>query len=71
MINVRKQVRTLSQSLEYRNVVDAIQSVCPPPVMYDPVTNNVELVKYRLAQWQMHDLVMTILKPKDTGEPDV
>ena len=70
MINVRKHVNALWQSHEYKEVVNAIESIRPPFPRYDPITNNVEQAKYLLAQIQMHDLVMTILKPKATGEPD-
>lgn len=48
----------------FRVVLGAIESIRPLVPDYDPTTNNVEEIKFRSAQKQLHDLVMAILRPQ-------
>lgn len=59
------KVIDLWNSAHYRDVVAEIEATRPLVPNYDPQENNIEEIKFRSAQKQLHDLVMAILKPKE------
>ncbi len=65
----RASVEELSQSPHFKNVVAKIQSLAPVVPEYDYTgPTNIEMIKARLAERRMHELVMSILNPKGKAE---
>ena len=68
MKDYRKLSAELWQSLQYRQIVDVVAELRPVVPQFDYKTGgNIEELKFKLAQQQMHDTVMSVLKP-NTGE---
>jgi len=62
---VKAAVNDLSGNFSFGVVVAQIEKLAPLVPDYKPDENNVEEMKFRSAQKQLHDLVMAILKPKE------
>lgn len=62
-MNYRVSVAEIQQSPYYRNIVDKVASLSPVVPPFDHKgQSNIETIKFKLAQREMHDLVMQILK---------
>ena len=59
----RLYAHNLLQTHEYKVVLQAVEKVSPVVPVFDyKGEGNIEEIKFKLAQKQMHDLVMKILK---------
>lgn len=64
-IPFRAAVMEIGQSPYYRAIVEKVESTRPViPIFNYTGESNIEEIKYKLAQLQMHELVMSILNPK-------
>ena len=66
----KKQVADLWLSPVYREVVGFIEGLRPITPKWNISNNNVEEMKFRSAQLQMFDTILSILKSNRTGESD-
>ncbi len=68
----QSSVAELAPTPQYRNVVEKIKSLAPViPAFSYKGESNIEEIKFKLAQREMHDLVMSILQPKGTANERV
>lgn len=62
-ISYRVSVAEIIQSPQYQNILTKVQSLSPVVPAFDfKGTSNIEEIKFKLAQREMHDLVMRILR---------
>ena len=62
-LSYRTSVAEIGQSPYYQNIVNKIASVSPVVPAFDyKGGSNIEEIKFKLAQREMHNLVMQILR---------
>ena len=62
-LSYRTSVAELCQSPYYQSILNKVASLLPPVPSYNFMgDSNVEEIKYKLAQRDMHELVMRVLK---------
>lgn len=65
MNKIREKAAVLWQGAEYREVVAAVASLVPLIPRFDYKNqSNIEEIKFKLAQKEMHETVMRLLKPE-------
>ena len=62
-ISYKVSVAEIGQSPQYQNILAKVASLSPVVPSYDfKGSSNIEEIKFKLAQREMHDLVMRVLK---------
>lgn len=62
-LHYKVSVAEIGQSPYYQNIVNKVQSLSPVVPAYDfRGAGNIEEIKFKLAQREMHELIMKVLR---------